>query len=420
MNRKMMTMVATAAMAFAANAAKEYVDGYTWEYTVSGGAATVTGVEPASGDIVIPSTLGNVPVRTIGAYVFSRKGASSVIIPEGISRIEGYAFYGSHAMVTIPSTVTYIGAHGVSFSTIVKWTLSPDIHLDNYAVSSSMSSCVFFLSTDIPSCFVDGKYDTSTGVSHDRYNYYHLINAKSFYVKRAKASKWQEFFGYSKFAGYLDDAPEVEIVSAGVRENDPTVMDVVYKVYSDKASVKVRALAFQDGQRSLAKVVPVKTLIEGTDANIGDSVTANVEHKLSWKVSTDWATDLAKVKFEVLAVEDDILPLELQTIPATANHAAMKISWNKMTDDKVFDALLWLYASGDTGLTLTNGQLKYGGTILASGTGIYNGQSAVTYIFGKMGYGVLDGDNLTYARRVTQLDLPTSGVQQFAVKTIAQ
>jgi hypothetical protein len=244
---------------------------------------------------------------------------------------------------------------------------------------------------------------------------------KGFYCKRTYASEWIKYFGgAAKFMGYIDDALEVEIVSSAVRENDPAVMDVVYKVYSDKARVKVRALAFQDGQRNLAKAVPVKTLIEGTDANIGDSIAANVEHKLSWKVSADWATDLAKVKFEVLAVEDDLLPLELQTIPATANHAAMKISWNRLTDNKVFDALLWLYADGDTGLTLTNGQLKNGGTILASGTGVYNGQSAVTYIFGKMGYGVLSGSDLTYARRVTQLDLPVGGIQQFAVKKLAQ
>ena len=420
MNKKTIVMAVMMMLAFVANAAKEYVDGYTWEYTVSGGTATVTGVEPASGNIVIPTMLGGSPVKTIGAYVFSEKSVTSVIIQEGVSRIERYAFYDSNSRVSIPSTVEYIGAHGVSFSSIVEWHLSPNIVLDDYAVYSSMGTCVFHITSDIPPCFMDGKNDTSTGVSHDRYNYYHLINARGFYVSRSKASKWMEYFGPSKFAGYIDDAPEVEIVSSAVRENDPTVMDVVYKVYSDKARVKVRALAFQDGQRNLAKVVPVKTLIEGTDANIGDSIAANVEHKLSWKVSADWATDLAKVKFEVLAVEDDLLPLELQTIPATASHAAMKISWNRITDDKVFDALLWLYADGDTGLMLANGQLKNGGTILASGTGIYNGQSAVTYIFGKMGYGVLSGNDLTYARRVTQLDLPTGGIQQFAVKKLAQ
>lgn len=419
MNKKMMAMVATVAMAFAANAAKELVDGYTWEYTIVNGEATISGVSPASGKLIIPTQLGGVLVKKIADHAFrDQSDIDAIEISNGIESLGSYAFADTYASIIVPESVVHTGIYTFLGARIERWTVPASINLGTYSLYSSMSSCNLVLKYDVPSCFWEGQNSTDNHV----YKPYYCVNqANSYFVKRAYAQKWEAFFGgMSKFAGYIDDAPEVEIVSAGVRENDPTVMDVVYKVYSDAARVKVRALAFQDGQRSLAKVVPVKTLIEGTDANIGDSVTANVEHKLSWKVSTDWATDLAKVKFEVLAVEDDILPLELQTIPATASHAAMKISWNKMTDDKVFDALLWLYASGDTGLTLTNGQLKNGGTIFASGTGIYNGQSAVTYIFGKMGYGVLNGDDLTYARRVTQLDLPTGGVQQFAVKMIAQ
>ena len=40
------------------------------------------------------------------------------------------------------------------------------------------------------------------------------------------------------------------IVSSQVRENDPTVLDVVYRVTSDQPTVKVRALAFENGERS--------------------------------------------------------------------------------------------------------------------------------------------------------------------------
>ena len=90
------------------------------------------------------------------------------------------------------------------------------------------------------------------------------------------------------------------IVSSKVRASDPTVLDVVYKVTSDKATVNVRALAFEDGERSFWKVVRPETFIDGTAANIGDNIAANVEHSLAWKVSSDWDTDLAKVKFEIL------------------------------------------------------------------------------------------------------------------------
>ena len=407
MNKKAMAMVVAMMFLLVANAEREMVDGYTWEYTVESGTAKVTSCTPLTGDIVVPKQLGGYPVLALGNYIFAdKRSMNSVVIPQGVHTVGSYAFCNCYSVkVCVPFSVTNIGTLSFCGAT-VDWDVAPNVTFDrNNSFDSATFSRLRFLSS-IPNGFME--------ISRVNYNgAYYCKRAFGSVIGKAIASKMQ-------FGGYFDDVPEVEIVSSAVRENDPTVMDVVYKVYSDKTTVKVRALAFQDGQRNLAKAVPVKTLIEGTDANIGDSIAANVEHKLSWKVSADWATDLAKVKFEVLAVEDDLLPLELQTIPATANHAAMKISWNRLTDDKVFDALLWLYADGDTGLTLTNGQLKNGGTILASGTGIYNGQSAVAYVFGKMGYGVLSGSDLTYARRVTQLDLPVGGIQQFAVKTLAQ
>jgi hypothetical protein len=95
------------------------------------------------------------------------------------------------------------------------------------------------------------------------------------------------------------------ILSCLVRKNDPTILDVKYIVYSQNPTVNVRALAFQDGERSFLKVVRPETFVKDssgkdTAQNIGDNIPANVEHTLSWKVSADWATDLAKVKFEVL------------------------------------------------------------------------------------------------------------------------
>ena len=100
----------------------------------------------------------------------------------------------------------------------------------------------------------------------------------------------------------------VEIESAQMRASDPTVMDVQYRVYSSSDTVNVRALAFEDGERSFWKVVRATTFVKDPDGNetacnIGDGITANVPHKLAWKVSADWKTDLAKVKFEVLCSE---------------------------------------------------------------------------------------------------------------------
>ena len=193
-------------------------------------------------------------------------------------------------------------------------------------------------------------------------------------------------------------------------------MDVVYKVVSSKPTVKIRPLAFEDGERSFAKVVRPETFVDGTAPADWDAVEANVEHTLSWKVSSDWATRLAKVKFEILVCEDDLLPLELRTIPASDQYGKMKISWNAITEAQVFDALLWLYADKDPGLTLAGGVLRNGSTLLASGSGSSN-PNAIRYIYSKMGYQLLTGAPLSYANSETRLGLAPN---QYAYKIVEE
>ena len=86
-------------------------DFYT--YTVTDGKATITDVSDSfGGDIIIPSTLGGYPVVAIAESVFAnRNDISSITIPEGVTDIGDYAFYGcTHLQsVTIPDSVTYIG-----------------------------------------------------------------------------------------------------------------------------------------------------------------------------------------------------------------------------------------------------------------------------------------------------------------------
>lgn len=215
----------------------------------------------------------------------------------------------------------------------------------------------------------------------------------------------------------------MQIISSVIRENDPTIMDVVYKVTSSKPTVKIRALAFEDGTRSFAKVVRPETFVDGTAPANWDAVEANGEHTLSWKVSSDWATRLAKVKFEILASEGDLLPLELRTIPASDQYGKMKVSWNAISESQVFDALLWLYADKDPGLTLANGALKNGTTQLASGTSTYN-PNVISYIYSKMGYQLLTGAPLNYANSETRLGLSPGGyydgARQYAYKIVEE
>lgn len=224
----------------------------------------------------------------------------------------------------------------------------------------------------------------------------------------------------------------VEIDSAQMRASDPTVMDVQYRVYSSSDKVNVRALAFEDGERSFWKVVRATTFVKDPDGNetacnIGDGIAANVPHKLAWKVSADWKTDLAKVKFEVLCSEQAQLPLKLQTIPATAKNPEMTIGYGSQTDADIFNALLWYYAKGDehfvnvdgyvdvTGIDLINNQTRWVNRTSIVGERI----DILKWLYAKMGYEPLIGGNLMdYVRKATRKDLWwNTGTQSCIIQT---
>ena len=210
----------------------------------------------------------------------------------------------------------------------------------------------------------------------------------------------------------------VRILSARMRPSDPTIMDVVYKVQSPKEKVSVRALAYENGNRSFANAVPVLTFADGTGVNIGDDITANEEHTLSWQVAADWATDLTKVRFEVMVMDEGLLPLHFVTIPKTANHAAIQYSDTVLSSTAVMNALFWLYAGLDDDLSLSNGRLSGPFGELANGANVSNPTQTVSWLYQKMGYSTLTGANLNYVNSAARINLTPSGLRQFAVKTI--
>ena len=220
---------------------------------------------------------------------------------------------------------------------------------------------------------------------------------------------------------YLRTGPDycgVVILKAAMRPSDPTIMDVVYKVQSPKEKVSVRALAYENGNRSFANAVPVLTFADGTGVNIGDDIAANEEHTLSWQVAADWATDLTKVRFEVMVMDEGLLPLHFVTIPKTANHAAIQYSDTVLSSTAVMNALFWLYAGLDDDLSLSNGRLSGPFGELANGANVSNPAQTVSWLYQKMGYSTLTGANLNYVNSAARINLTPSGLRQFAVKTI--
>ena len=89
----------------------ETIGTYTWTYTVTEGKATVGGVSPMTGDIIIPASLGENPVTSIYQNTFLNcTGLTSVTIPATVTSIGTSAFEGCTGLtsVDIPASVTEI------------------------------------------------------------------------------------------------------------------------------------------------------------------------------------------------------------------------------------------------------------------------------------------------------------------------
>lgn len=76
-----------------AAAAGTMMDG-AFTYTVTGGAAAVTGYIGPGGAVTVPDTLGGYPVAAIGPLAFTQTDITSVVIPSGVAEIGAAAFEG--------------------------------------------------------------------------------------------------------------------------------------------------------------------------------------------------------------------------------------------------------------------------------------------------------------------------------------
>ncbi len=82
-----------------------------YTYTVENGRIILTEYIGSDRAVVIPSTIENYPVVAIADDTFKDKGVTSVAIPDSVTTIGWFAFYGCHELerVTIPASVTAIG-----------------------------------------------------------------------------------------------------------------------------------------------------------------------------------------------------------------------------------------------------------------------------------------------------------------------
>lgn len=171
-------------------------------------------------------------------------------------------------------------------------------------------------------------------------------------------------------------APTPVVNSVAMRAGT-TWLDVDFRVNDpDDATVQVRVLAFIDGVRSFAKVIKPVSFVEGTASVLGDAVATNRNHRLTWDVGADWATDVGQLKFEVLALDGrGLVAFDWISIPAAGGQPALTISKDMPATAKVLDALFWDYAGPTPHGTLVSGTYVggsasgvYAGITLANGT----------------------------------------------------
>jgi uncharacterized repeat protein (TIGR02543 family) len=90
---------------FAVRWRSETEGGTEWSYRTDqggGSSATVTGADPAEGDLAVPETLGGLPVAGIGEGAFAgATNLTSITIPDGVKDIGEEAFAGCTALTNV-------------------------------------------------------------------------------------------------------------------------------------------------------------------------------------------------------------------------------------------------------------------------------------------------------------------------------
>ncbi|MBR6802645.1 MAG: leucine-rich repeat domain-containing protein [Kiritimatiellae bacterium] len=156
--KKLLLVLLTFSLVAILHAATATVNGIEWTYEVSNGEAQLFDrfspviSTSTSGVITIPSTLGGLPVTSIGFHAFRNcSNLTSVRIPSSVRSIEEDAFYGCSGLtsVMIPQGVTFIGneafynCSGLTAITIPSSVTSIGI--------SAFSGCSGLTSVTIPS-----------------------------------------------------------------------------------------------------------------------------------------------------------------------------------------------------------------------------------------------------------------------------
>jgi len=170
--------------------------------------------------------------------------------------------------------------------------------------------------------------------------------------------------------------PQSDVLGSSQRQGT-SILDVDY-VVTDSSTPTVAAypLAFTTATPSLASCVPLRTLIEGTEDNIGNNITVGVTNRISWEVGEDWYVNYGDIRIAILAKDDrELLDIHWLHLPPVSPNPALTINRYPITENDLLNLWFWVIASGNTTVTLAGGQVTgvgggYDGELLASDAGM--------------------------------------------------
>jgi hypothetical protein len=164
------------------------------------------------------------------------------------------------------------------------------------------------------------------------------------------------------FRTTLPDAPNsipLPVVISSSQRPGTSLVDIDFRVDdADDATVEVAALAFRNGGNTIADVIPIKTLVEGTANKVGAGVATGQVHRLTWDARADVSGDFEQVQIEILAKDGrGLFNLDYIQIPAEGSLPRLKISKTPLKDADFHAAWLWLIATGATDVDFENGRI---------------------------------------------------------------
>ncbi|MDB4409153.1 leucine-rich repeat domain-containing protein [Akkermansiaceae bacterium] len=139
-------------------------------YTTTDGEVTITDCdEAATGELVIPNTIGGNPVTSIGDFAFGRcTSLTSITIPNSVTSIGRFSFHecSSLTSITIPNGVTSIGDFAFFSGTSLTSISIPDGV--NSIGESAFRDCTSLASITIPNSVTSiggGAFNTCTSLA---------------------------------------------------------------------------------------------------------------------------------------------------------------------------------------------------------------------------------------------------------------